>query len=71
MSIGKKIILQDSNSATCRKVSALHGQLGKTDKRSEYFAESQGIPNSIPLQTKAKLFYVREGNSFLKKGAVE
>ena len=76
-SVGKKIVLQfkDSNSTTGRDVSALPGQLGKTDKRSEYFANSQGISNSVPLQTKAKkgtkgnkLFNSREGNNLIRSG---
>ena len=51
----KKILLfKGSGSTISRKASALLGQLGKTDKRSEYFADSHGISNSIPLQTKAK-----------------
>ena len=47
-SIGKKIILQfkHSNSTTSREVSALPGQLGKTDRKSEYFQVSKGISNS-------------------------
>ena len=55
-SVGKKIVLQvkDSSSTTGREISALLGQLGKTDKRSEYFSDSQGISNSISLQTKTK-----------------
>ena len=73
----KKIVLQfkDSNSITSREVSALPGQLAKTDKRSEYFADSPGISNSIPLQTKTKkgtkgnkLFNAREGNNLIRSG---
>ena len=47
-SIGKQIILQfkHSNSTTDREVSELPGQLGKTDKKSEYFPVSKGISNS-------------------------
>ena len=76
-SVGKKIVLQfkDSSSTTGREISALPGKLGKTDKRSEYFADSQGISNSIPLQTKTKkgtkgnkLFYAREGNNLIRSG---
>ena len=66
------------------EVSVLPRQLRKTDKRSEYFADSQWISNSIPLQAKTKkgtkgnkLFNSRESNNslgvedFLKKDAVE
>ena len=58
-----------------REVSALPGQPGKTDQRSGYFADSQGISNSIPLQTKTKkgtkgniLFNAREGNNLIRSG---
>ena len=58
-----------------RDVSALPGQPGKTDQRSGYFADSQGISNSIPLQTKTKkgtkgniLFNAREGNNLIRSG---
>ena len=76
-SVGKKIVLQfkDSSSTTGREISALPGQLGKTDKRSEYFADTQGISNSIPLQAKTKkgtkgnkLFNAREGNNLIRSG---
>ena len=77
ISVGIKIVLQfkDSSSTTGREISALPGQLGKTDKRSEYFADSQGISNSIPLQTKTKkgtkgnkFFNAREGNNLIRSG---
>ena len=47
--IGKQIILQfkHSNSSTSREVSAIPGQLGKTDRKSEYFPVSKRISNSI------------------------
>ena len=50
-SVSKKIVLQfkDSSSTTGREISALPGQLGKTDKKSEHSADSQGISNPIPL----------------------
>ena len=76
-SVGKNIVLQfkDSSSTTGREISALPGQLGKTDKRSEYFADTQGISNSIPLQAKTKkgtkgnkLFNAREGNNLIRSG---
>lgn len=63
----------DCNSTTGSELSGLPGQLGKTGKRSEYFAESQGISNSFPLQTKTKvgtkrnkLFNATEGNNFVR-----
>ena len=47
--------------------------LGKNDKRSEYFADSQGLWNSIRLETKTKkgttgnkLFNAREGNNLIR-----
>ena len=74
----KKIVLQfkDSSSTTDNEVTtAPPGQLGKTDKRSEYFANSQGTSNSIPLQTKTKketkgknLSNAREGNHLIRSG---
>ena len=70
---------------TRREISALLGQLEKTDKRSEYCADSQGISNSIPLQAKTKKMKSKKINfsmqekatisfekeNFLKKGAVD
>ena len=76
-SVGKNTVLQfkDSSSTTDREISALPGQLEKTDKRSEYFAGSQGILNSIFLTTKTKkgnkgkkLFNTRERNSLITSG---
>ena len=76
-SVDKKIVLQfkDSSSTTGREISSRPGKLGKTEKRSEYFADSQGISNSIPLQTKTKkgtkrnkLFNAREGNNLIRSG---
>ena len=50
----KKNVLQfkDSSSTTGREIRVLPGKLGQTNKRSEYFAATQGTSNSIPLQTK-------------------
>ena len=66
---------KDSNSITGREIRALPGQVGKTDKRSEYFTDSQEISNSIPLQTKTKkgtkgntLFNATEGNNLIRSG---
>ena len=76
-SVGKNIVLEfkDSSSTTDREISALPGQLEKTDKRSECFAGSQGILNSIFLTTKrkkgnrgTKLFNIRERNSVITSG---
>ena len=46
------------------------GSWGKLKKKSEYFADSPGISNSFPLQTKGtkgnKLFNAREGSNIIR-----
>ena len=59
-SIGKKIVLQFkvSSSTTSREISALPGQLGKTDKRPK---QKNGTKRN-------KLFNVREVNNIIRSG---
>ena len=76
-STDKKNVLQSkySSCTTGRETSALPGQLQKTNKREEYFANDQGISNFFPPQTKAKqgtkenkLSDTREGNNVIRSG---
>ena len=77
--IDKKIILQfkDSNSTTGREVSALPGQLGKTNKRSEYRIpffcrpKQKMEPKEMNFSMQEKATISLEVENLLKKGTVE
>ena len=73
--VGKKIVLQfkDSNTDTVREVIALPGQPGKTDKRSDYFANStkEIEPKKINFSMQEKKTISLEPEILLKKVAVE